>query len=357
MQAGGTTPGRLSARRTGGTLDGTSTDGAREPIRWPLMEHHSRLGEQNPRGELTLFDDEETSRGDVVRALDELVGDARRYRSSADYRKLLNFVADFRGYSAFNAMLVHLQMEGATFVAPAARWRSVYHRRVTGDARPLVILRPFGPVMLVFDVSHTEPRDETAPPLPPEVTDPFAIRAIPHVEDLLARTRLNAVRDGVRLLVAETGSRKAGQIGRAEGADLEFTVRRRPPTVARIPLRYEMQVNSRHDASTQYATVVHELAHLYCGHLGTPNSQWWPQRASLSHRAQEFEAESIAFLVCRRSDSSVRFPPYLAQHLDNLVEVPPISLERVMVVTDLIARMGTQWLGLRPAGRGQPENP
>lgn len=321
------------------------------------MQHHSSPGEHDPEAQLTLADEEEAGRGEVVRALDDLVGDARRYRNGADYRRLLDFVADFRGYSAFNAMLVHLQMEGATFVAPAARWRSVYHRRVTGDARPLVILRPFGPVMLVFDVSHTEPRDETAPPLPPEVTDPFAIRAIPHVEDLLSRTRLNAMRDGVRLLLVESGSRKAGQIGRVEGADLEFTVRRRPPTAARIPLRYEMQVNSRHDASTQYATVVHELAHLYCGHLGTPNSQWWPQRTSLSYRAKEFEAESIAFLVCRRSDPSVQFPPYLAQHLDSVGEVPPISLERVMVVTDLIARMGTQWLGLRPSGRARPDRP
>lgn len=315
------------------------------------MQHHGGPGEPGPDREWTLFDEPVDGRGEVVRALDELVGDARRYRSSRDYRALLDFIGDFRGYSAFNAMLVHLQMEGATFVAPAARWRSAYGRRVTSDARPLVILRPFGPVMIVFDVSHTEPCDETSPPLPPEVTDPFTISVLPDVRDLLARTEQNAIRDGVRLLHVDPGSQQAGRIARAEGAELEFMVRRRPLTVVRVPLRYEMQVNNRHDLSTQYATVVHELAHLYCGHLGTPDPRWWPQRTKLSHEAQEFEAESIAYLVCRRSDPSVRFPPYLAQHLGKHDEVPAISLERVLVATDLIVRMGTQWLGSRTARR------
>ena len=33
---------------------------------------------------------------------------------------------------------------------------------------------------------------------------------------------------------------------------------------------------------SRYATIVHELGHLYCGHLGTPNAKWWPDRLGLS---------------------------------------------------------------------------
>lgn len=91
------------------------------------------------------------------RTLDELFVLTRQYRSSKEYEKLLKFIVQFREYSPFNAMLVHLQMSGATFVAPPSRWTKKYWRMVKTAARPLAILRPMGPVMFVFDLSDTEP--------------------------------------------------------------------------------------------------------------------------------------------------------------------------------------------------------
>src|SRR5208282_903912 len=99
------------------------------------------------------------------RALDELFHHAARYRSSASYRELLDFVARFRSYAPFNAMLVHIQMEGARFVAPAHRWAKEYRRTIKPGGRPLVILQPMGPVMFVFDVADTD-AGPNAPPLP-----------------------------------------------------------------------------------------------------------------------------------------------------------------------------------------------
>ena len=77
-------------------------------------------------------------------ALDELFTDAERYRSADEYMSLMAFIRRFRQYSAFNAMLVHTQMAGARFVAPASRWRQVYGRRIRVEARPLVILQEGG---------------------------------------------------------------------------------------------------------------------------------------------------------------------------------------------------------------------
>src|SRR5438105_15746564 len=102
------------------------------------------------------------------RALDELFSLARRYKSSAAYRELIEFVGRFRSYSPFNAMLVHVQMPGATFVAPAKRWIREHRRKIKPGARPIVILQPMGPVMFVFDVADTEP-EKGAPPLPREI--------------------------------------------------------------------------------------------------------------------------------------------------------------------------------------------
>src|SRR5215470_13252814 len=60
------------------------------------------------------------------RAVDELFNLARKYRTTKAYREMLEFVAQFRFYSPFNAMLLHIQKPGAAFVAPPNRWRRQY---------------------------------------------------------------------------------------------------------------------------------------------------------------------------------------------------------------------------------------
>ncbi len=62
--------------------------------------------------------DRETTR----RALDELFAYARQYNSSKECFELLRFVASFRFYSPYNAMLIYTQMKSAKYVAPAHRW-------------------------------------------------------------------------------------------------------------------------------------------------------------------------------------------------------------------------------------------
>ena len=144
------------------------------------------------------------------RALDELFSLTFQYKTSAAYRDLLKFVTRFLSYSPFNAMLVHIQMPGAKFVAPPYRWLRDYGRRIGPGARPLIILQPMGPVMFVFDVSETEPT-EGAPPLPPEVENPFEVRK-GYVGGSLELVIDNAKRDGIQVKIRKEGSQSAGSI-------------------------------------------------------------------------------------------------------------------------------------------------
>lgn len=278
------------------------------------------------------------------RALDELFSLTRQYRSSAEFDKLLRFAARFHFYAPFNAMLVHVQMPGAQYVAPAHRWLKLYRRRVKANARPIVILQPMGPVLFVFDVSDTEPEAD-APPLPEEVESPFAVRA-GHVGGGLPRIIANAVRDGVRISEQQAGSQSAGSIQVAKpGRFLKFQVRVQPePEFVQVPLRYELLVNSSFTPEAKYATIAHELAHLYCGHLGTPNDKWWPDRRGLPHETCEFEAESITWLLCERLGIENPSAKYLAGYLAHHGDVPAISLECVMKAAGLIEQMGCERL-------------
>ena len=155
------------------------------------------------------------------RTLDELFDLARKYKTTSEYHDFLKFIARFRFYSPYNAMLVHLQMPDARFIAPPHRWLRDYGRRIKPAQRPLIILQPMGPVMSVFDVSQTEAEDG-APPLPPEVEHPFEVEG-GYIGDELPKTIGNAKRDGIDVIEVKAGSQSAGAIGSAAGnRRLEF---------------------------------------------------------------------------------------------------------------------------------------
>src|SRR5690554_7099553 len=87
--------------------------------------------------------------------IDELFKRSKRYQNSDEFFRFFNFVARFNHYSRFNTMLVYLQDESVTFFGGVNFWRSKFNRYVMEDARPYVILQPFGPVMLVYDIFET----------------------------------------------------------------------------------------------------------------------------------------------------------------------------------------------------------
>lgn len=293
-------------------------------------------GEVSPAA---AWNEESTRRG-----LDELFSLTRQYKSSKAFGELIQFVARFRFYSPFNAMLVHVQMDGARFVASPSRWLRDYRRRIKPGGRPLVILQPMGPVMFVFDVSDTVP-EEGAPALPREVVEPFEVRQ-GKVSDELDRTIMNSRRDGVEVSERMAGSQSAGLIQRAKpGRTLAVQVKERPrPEFLDIPLRYELLLNTEHSKATKYATLVHELGHLYCGHLGTPYERFWPDRRGLPYEVEEFEAESICYLVCARLGIDNPSEEYLAGFMKTNEETPPISLDCVMKAAGLIEHMGREKL-------------
>lgn len=298
----------------------------------------SKAGDFPDTGRREAFVDPDTTR----KALDELFTLTSQYRASRLYAQLLRFTARFRQYSPYNALLIHAQMPGATYVAPPSRWLAEYGRLIKPGARPIVALRPRGPVFFVFDVKDTEP-GPNAKTLPESVLSPFAARGRP-VDAQLCLVTANSRRDGVRVSIREEGSQSAGSIRLAasDAQFLTFDYGVRKPRRTRVPLRYELLVNRGLATESRFATVAHELAHLYCGHLGTTDDRWWPDRRNVPSDATELEAESVAYLVCRRFGVDSASAAYLAGYLRDNKQLPEISLERVMVAAGLIERMSTR---------------
>jgi len=88
--------------------------------------------------------------------LDQLLADSRLYHTSEGYRELLDFTIKLRNFAPFNGMLLQIQKPGLQYAASAYEWREKFDRQPKRDARPLLILWPFAPVMLVYDELDTE---------------------------------------------------------------------------------------------------------------------------------------------------------------------------------------------------------
>jgi hypothetical protein len=253
-----------------------------------------------------LFDE-----GKSQKALDELFQEAGAYRKSTDYLELFQFIRRFPSFAPYNGFLLHVQKPGAVYVASVRQWRERFGRTIKPGARPLVVLRPFGPVEFVYDVPDTEGKT----PFPERLLEPFkADGVLP--EGLYSQTVHNLFRDRVRCEEADHGTNRAGSISTARGG-LTIGV---APNVLRA--WYVMLVNKNLDAGAKYATLAHELAHLYCGHLGTPDETWWPDRRKGATPHNEFEAESVTWLVCERVGIQDPSAEYLAGYLRSNEEVP-----------------------------------
>lgn len=300
------------------------------PLQWP--------------GQLP-FDEEEVAAGgpsleEAKASIQYLIDQALEHGSSKDLAEMLRQVARFKQYSPTNAMYAQLQMPGARFVLPPQTWEERYQRRIVPGAQPIVILRPFAPLMFVYDVTQTEPL-EGAPTLPDAIEAPYRMPTMVGVERALEGILRGAPLDFVRVAVVPQGSQQAGCARTTDGRQTQAVqVKWRPePVTEAVPVHYEVMVNQHLSPTERLTTLAHELGHVYCGHIGTQDERRWPGRGSTSTESAEIEAEAVAFLVAERLDQSVQMPPHLHQYVERDLPLPAVDVLRVMTAAGRILTM------------------
>ena len=244
--------------------------------------------------------------------LDQLLTDSRLYNSTKDYKELLDFVVRLRNFAPFNAMLLQVQKPGLSYAASARDWRERFGRAPKEDARPLLILWPFGPVALVYDVLDTE-----GEALPEDVASFFAHGSVD--EKRLASFILRMDKKKIEWRWVDAGDRRAGSIRVVNRADKE--------NAAAI---YRIHINRNHAPAVQFTTLAHELGHLFLGHLGSDTALKVPQRPTMGHAQRELEAESVAYLVCARNGVKSKSETYLTNYVTENTEIDHIDLYQVM---------------------------
>ncbi|MCT1558194.1 hypothetical protein M3A96_08715 [Helcobacillus massiliensis] len=252
--------------------------------------------------------------------LDELFAHASSHAGGRDsLLDAMEFAGRFPTLSCYNASLVHLQRPRAQFVATRRTWTRDLHRTIRPGAIPLIVLRPFGPIDLMYDIADTDGPH----PVPQSVLHP--LRSLGPVT---AAGAAQLVR-----LIEQAGGREhiAAVCAQAEEAE---------------------GIQGPTDPADLIAAVLRALAHALLGHL-TPSTEppvqvlrtVTPQgRRELGPRAQDFEADAVVALVLRRA--SVEHPSAAIPRADDAGLLAAVSPEAIFTaVKHIEALAGRRLLG------------
>jgi Zn-dependent peptidase ImmA (M78 family) len=299
---------------------------------WDIIEHlkenNSKIGDfaqwhfQDDEVRNALLGKDEKQKAKDESTLDELFARTLQLRSTDKFKEVIKFVAALREYKPFNNMLVKLQRPDARYYATASHLKKKFGRDVKPEAIPIVILRPMGPVMLVYDVDDT-----TGKKLPPQIEDPFSVSGEFDTE-FYYQTCLSCQKIGIEVREVNLTKSHAGTaIRESQATDIKLIV----------------QLNQNHDVKVQYATLCHELAHLFLGHLGgDPYGNEWNSRIGLTLTQRELEAEAVAYILCVRAGLKSNSAEYLSPYLEDPEDIKKISVEAIMKTVTYIELMSSR---------------
>lgn len=250
---------------------------------------------------------------------------------------MVKFTARFRTYSPYNNMLVRLQNPVCEYYATERDWQRRFHCAIKPDARPMLILAPMHPVMTVYDLDSVE-----NPPTP-EHLHRWSEAHGPWEPAFLQRLIANAEREMIQVLTAPQPAGLAGFVRPSRLVDA---------------WKMEVVLRAQLDEPSRFASLCHELAHVYLGHLCGDPDGWWPCRSDLPHDAEEIEAESVAYIVTARLGLETESHRYLAVFARHAGIPRKVSVELITKVAGHIESMATRSMPARArktkkGGRGR----
>lgn len=272
--------------------------------------------------------------------LRELMGKALSQPTPDAIMEFARFASRMKRLGPYNMLMVYTQRPGATAIASRRDWISV-GQTVRPDAIPILVLTPRGPVRSVYELMDTMPQRERDPRVDPfAASGEFDTQRFQKLVEGLTRSSSRKLRVDVEDV--DYGARLAGQIscfalegGEAQG-DLFSSP---PPAIDKVDQsHWSVRLNRRFSPAERFCTLLHELGHLFCGHVGSfgvdnPNADeyGWPDRTQLALAAKEIEAELVAWHICDREGLVTGSPVYLRPYLEREPDaVAQVDLDRVV---------------------------
>lgn len=271
--------------------------------------------------------------------IDELQFLVKSYRKKEEFKKLIDFVGRTNYLAPYNAMLVEMQKPGATFVFTGKQWKA-YGRQPKVNAQKLIILRPFGPIQCVFDYEDTDEipgaknvMDDTKLM---EEWNMILTKAEGHLPSkILDNLYYNLPLYGIYLDDCfRAANTFGGYIMPHTNAHLSLIIDKEHRI--ECDSEFVISVNRNLDDVSRFHTICHELGHLFCFHQYYDPKK---KRTKLSSKEREFEAETVAWLVCKRHGIHNPSEEYLATYVSDDDEIPICSTDLIMKAVTEIEKM------------------
>ena len=241
--------------------------------------------------------------------------------------------------SFFNSALITMQRPGALCVMTEYAWQRDYGRIIKPGALPIVIMCRNGPVSFVYDISDTvgkrAPRKYRDILREHEKMTPIGDL----YEDLMRAVR----KDRIHYTEKPLGLLMHGE---AAYSTVPLTVE---DDGNEYRTHYSITINSSDTSTYKAAAIIHELAHICCGHC-TDNDiddkedrrrrkiparetemvdESTGRHSTLDRNTMEYEAEKTVELVCRIMGFEYRADDYLSGYdtsgVDTMLSQPFIN--------------------------------
>jgi len=276
--------------------------------------------------------------GERRKGVDELLASVEEYAHPSRFLKLLAGIAHFRDYSPNNALMIVLQRPDARYVLTPRKWKSL-GRFVKRGACPIIALRPFAPVMYLYDVSDTKVTFGRADGFDaawaePSVRDPEADVPSETLRQLLDNLPLW----GIAHDTFPTGPSLSVELRVGGDGDEALAI---PVDGATVTCRPAYVLHTREGApdTVVFTALVQALARIFCHHLRCGYERGWENSRRVSPEVEQFEIQAVSDLVCRRLQVASPSYSFWADCAFERREIPQISLDTVCDAVTEIERM------------------
>lgn len=276
--------------------------------------------------------------------IDELQFLVEEYRNSEDFKNMLDFIGKFKWLAPYNAMLVQMQLPGARLVLNAKSWAS-YNRRPKKNAKRLITLMNFGPIQCMFEYADTEHIPGTIEIKEDKIFEKW--------DKMLLNTSENPQQEEVDNLTYNLGqlgiyvdtgfeavNTYGGYLARYTNGEVTFHVA--DSKIGKANSAFIISLNSKANKASQFHTLCHELGHLFCRHLYYDRNK----ERHLTIQQQEFEAETVAWLVCKRRGINNPSEAYLSTYASKGI-IPICSTDHILKAVTKIESLLTSRLKIK----------
>lgn len=254
----------------------------------------------------------------------------------------------FRKFSIFNAGLINRQCPNARYLCTQEEWAKNYGRRIKENARPIIYLN-FKPVGYLYELRDTyfapdskfnsyTCRDDKE--LEEELRDienrfnPSGKLSEYILEDLIENLKYCGIAYDDKMFAGCDYAAKIEVVNYPhDSLVLPIFTKKCHELFLELEAEYLLSVNKNAfgKREEQFSDICHELGHLFCGHLGF--------RSDLTKDVEEFEAESVSYIVCKRLGLEAKSASYLYGYLKNKKEIPPVNIAQILDAADEVENM------------------